>query len=44
MELVPALVPARTNADASLFETPGIDEFHAAIRNGEIVPHYQPQL
>ena len=44
LELVPALVPARTNADASLFETPGIDEFHAAIRNGEIVPHYQPQL
>jgi len=44
LKVAPALLSTRRETDASLFEKPGIDEFHVAIENGEIIPHYQPQL
>ncbi|MCB1752600.1 MAG: EAL domain-containing response regulator [Gammaproteobacteria bacterium] len=41
---VPALLPMRRLSDTGRLEKPGIDEFIAAIDNGEIVPYFQPQL
>lgn len=42
--IAPALLASRRKSDSSLFEKPGIEEFVQAIENGEIIPHFQPQL
>ena len=44
LETAPALITARRKSDPGLFEKPGIDEFIEALENGQIIPHYQPQL
>ncbi len=44
LEKAPALLNTDRQTDAGLLEKPSVDEFLTAIENGEIVPHFQPQL